>query len=281
MKTKAKSNLRRHSLLALVAAALSSSAHATVILIDLTQAAPFAGNIAGDTWRWNGTPKPQGFDLEFSSGSGSPIDLDGGIKQGSEYFTGTEATNNHTYDVIQASYLGGNTWQIAAIRGVTTYNLGTVTEYVGAASHAANYGYANSESNPLPGGGPPAAGGNSTNTDPYWAWFWLYRSTADDTVSLNIVAGTGNFAGGDGGVLRAEITFAGSFTGTPAILQGNEPGETSISGNTITGNWGWDGAFDDGGSFGGITPVPIPEPGGVMLAGLAFSILALRRRRSA
>jgi hypothetical protein len=265
----------------LVVAILATAAHATVIVIDLTQAAPFAGNTPGDTWRWAGTPSPKSFDLEFSSGNGVPIDLDGGIKQGSEYYTGTEAANNHTYDKIQASYLGGNSWQIAAIRGATTYQLGTVTEYIGAASHTVNYGYGNSESDPLPGGGPPAAGRNGVNQEAYWAWFWIYRSTADDTVSLNIVAGTGNIGGGDAGSLRAEITFSGNYTGTLAVLQGNEPSEVGLSGNTFTGDWSWDGGLDDGGSLGGITPVPIPEPSGILLSALGLSLLLLRRGRDA
>lgn len=264
-----------------VAAALLSSAHAlpTVISIDLTQIGTEDGaNIADDTWRWD-SGNPSFFDLEFSSGNGSHIDLDGGNQLGSEYYTGTEDASNHVYDIIRASFLGGVEWQIEAVRGATTYALGTVTEYSGALDHAANYNHFNEESHPT--FGPADAGANSAVSNDFKAWFWMYRSSSNDTVSLNIVAGSGAVGfPDDGGQFRAEILFSGTWGGTLSVLSANDgPGEISLSGSTFTGDWDWDVGFDDGGSLGGIQPEPIPEPGTAVAAGLLLSVIILRCRR--
>lgn len=263
----------------LVPAAVLASGRATIISIDLTQVGTESGaNIAGDTWRWD-SGSPALFDLEFSSGNGSHIDLDGGAQLGSEYYTGTEAATNHVYDIIRASLLGGDIWQIEAIRGATTYALGNVTEYSGSISHSSNYNFYASESHPIIG--PADAGANAVTSDDFKAWFWIYRNTSDDTVSLNIVLGSGA-AGypGDGGTFRAEFTFGGTYSGTPSVLAANDgAGEISLSGSTFTGNWDWDVGGDDGGSIGGIQPVAIPEPGSAVAAGLVLCLFIFLRKR--
>lgn len=266
---------------------LASGAQGTIIAIDLTQAgfetpnppASGTGNIGGDTWRWDGG-NPAFFDLEFSSGDGAHIDLDGGAAQGSEYYDGNEASTNHVYDVINASFLGGGVWRVVAVRGANSWLLGDVTEYSGALSHAANYDQSGSESHPT--FGPSDAGGDSALPSAFKGWFWLYRDTTSGTVSLNVVTGSAapNPAS-DGGQFRAEFTFSGSYGGALSVLEANDgAGELSLSGNKFTGNWDWASAYDDGGSMGGIVPVPVvPEPSGALLGGLGLTLLGLRRKR--
>ncbi len=261
--------------------ALSSAVQATVISIDLTQVGtenPGGPNISGDTWRWDGGD-PAFFDVWFSSGNGSDIDIDGGDHLGNEYHSGTEAASNHVYDVIRATFVGGGVWQIDAVRGVTTYNLGSVTEFVGNLGHAANYNFGSQQSDPI--FGPAGAGVNGSPSPLYQSWFWIYRSTIDNTVSINISSGTAaDPSTGDGGSLDAEIIFGGSYIGTPTILEANDgSGELNGTAPVFTGRWTWDPDKDDGGSIGGILTVAVPETSTVSLAGLALSLLAIRRRR--
>lgn len=271
---KALPKLPRFSLL-LAALAMPTASQATLIAIDLTQVTIESGSNSGDsTWAWGGGD-PAFFDLEFSSGNGSHIDLDGGALQGNEYYSGAEPVGNHVYDVINATFLGGGNWQIDAVRGANTYSLGTVTEYTGALSHAANYDYFGSESHPV--NGPSDAGANSATPSTSKGWFWIYRSTANDTVSLNIVTGSGATGGNDGGGFRAEFSFS-NYLGAPAILVDND-GNIQLSGSTFTGSWTWDSTHDDGGVLGGVQTIAIPEPGASVLAGVALSMLALRRGR--
>jgi len=259
-----------------------TAVHGMVITVDLTQSGTESGShIAGDTWRWGGT-NPGTFDLEFSSGQGSNIDLDGGSKAGSEYYTGSEATSNHTYDVIRATYLVGNKWSVEAIRGSTTYWLGTVREFSGSDDHDTAYNYTSSEAYLLVG--PADAGADSSTPASYKGWFWIYRDTTDSSVSLQFLVGSGvNTTLGDSGQFRAEFDFGGDYTGTAAIIRGNENNELSVDGSDSTqfnGDFKWLEKFDDGGVIGGITPTAtVPEPGTWALFGLGSIVLVFHRRR--
>jgi len=273
-----------------VLAVAGAVANATVIEVDLTQtsADPWYAPNAG-TWGWDGGAfffTNMSFDLEFSSADGNDIDLDGGTAAGRARYTGSEATSNHTHDIIRATYWTDDVWKIEAVRGSTTYALGEVTEFQGTASHAVNYDYDN-DSPPGyssdPAAGPPEAGVNGSGQSQYWSWFWLYRDTDDDTISLNLVVGSANVNGADGGTLGDDVTvsFSGSYIGTPSILVENDLISNEITGSapTFTANWAWPSDKDDGGVFGGIEPVPtIPEPGTALLVALGLAALAGARR---
>ena len=115
-----------------------------------------------------------------------------------------------------------------------------------------------------------------------WSWLWLYRSTAADTVSINLVVGSANSArdGNDDGYLRGvDFTFSDVYTGTPSILEANDPSEITGSAPTFTGTRVWPTHKDDGASIGGIKPI-VPEPGtGVLLGLAAVALLAVRGKR--
>jgi len=262
------------------------SANATEIKIDLTQTQiETTSNVAGDTWRWDAVnTSGDTFDLEFSSGNGSHLDLDGGTRAGNEYFPGygSMSPTDHTYDLLKAEYLGGTSWSVSASRdnGTTFTSIGSVTEYSGAISHVANYGYGTAgieRSDPV--NGPGGAGVNYNVWEPWKAWFWIYRDTAANTISLNIVLGSAGSppSGGsanDNGSFNAEVAIGGLYTGTAVELQGNEPGEVTGS-NPFILRHDWDAGYDDGAVVAGITPI-VPEPATVALLGLGG--LLLRRR---
>lgn len=266
---------------------LAVSSNATVITIDLRQpeGTESGSNISGDTWRWGGGD-PRYFDLEFGSGNGSHVDLDGGVAVGNEYFQGygSMAATDHTYDLLKVEYQGGDLWSLSGSRDGSTFTpIGSITEYSGTIDHVTNYGYETAgadQSDPV--NGPAGAGVNYTVWEPWKAWLWIYRDTTADTISLNVVTGSagvppsGSGTINDGGNLNAEITISGLYTGIPVELVGNEPGEVTGTNPFLLRN-NWDSAFDDGAVVAGITPMPIPEP--ATLAILAIGGLALLWKR--
>ncbi|MEM7144687.1 MAG: PEP-CTERM sorting domain-containing protein [Verrucomicrobiota bacterium] len=265
------------------------SSGATTFTIDFRQSADDvagggADNAGLGTWSWRQGMSAQAdsFSLDFASSTGPFVSLDNSVAS-DLWKASTENANDYTHGLISVSYQGGTQWAVFGTNQTNTNTfLGTITEYSGAPGHTTNYNYqgvgvSNDESSPLLGGGPKA----EIDSQTFSAWLWIYRETATNTVSLNLVSGSWATPMNDGGVIRdVEFNISGGFVGTPSLFASHETELTqdAVDGPDFTGDWNWVEGFNDGGSLGGITP--IPEPGTAALLALAGVGFLIRRRKS-
>ncbi len=258
------------------------SAGAQTILIDLTQTvgAEISShqNIAGETYQWKPDNSDNVFDLEFGSKVyGTAIDLDGGHRGAHEWYQ--PGGSGYAYGLIKATPTSGGLWTISAKQdGVGNWvSLGTVTEFSGALRHDDNYGYTASSAESHVTYGPTDS--LQISAASYKSCFWLYRDTVNNTVSLNLTAGTPGSGQGDGGDMRGRITLLDAAPASFLVRNTEQEAQcVALGNNTFTFDLTWLNTHDDGFVLG---PIAIPEPSTyAAILGMASLGFAAWRRRS-